>query len=144
MIIKAPTSTLHYILYPYSIEDTSPWLTDRFRQSPDSGIIEACTGDCCSVCHEGRCRLQSQMVYVWVRGYLILPDGSSLADSLSWATLHSNIIPAKLLKVFPVEQAKSRRDRITFKSQKTFGEKEKPKQKIIFRPLSLTGRSAHQ
>lgn len=88
------------------------WLFQKKR--PDSGIIEAHTGDCCSVCHKGTRRLQSQMVYVWFQGYLILPDSSSLADSLSWAMLHSNIIPAKLLKVFPVEQAKNGRDRITF------------------------------
>ena len=45
--------------------------------------------------------------YIWFQGYLILLESSSLADSLSWAMLHSNIIPAKLLKVFPVEQAKA-------------------------------------
>lgn len=67
-----------------------------------------------------QCGTQRQMSpsksdgYVWFQGYLILLDSSSLADSLSWAMLHSKVIPAKLLKVFPVEQAKSRQDRITY------------------------------
>ena len=45
--------------------------------------------------------------------YLILLDSSSLDDSLSWAILHSNTMPARVLKVFPGKQAKGRQDRIT-------------------------------